>query len=257
MDAFMFEFSTGQWIILFASALLIGVSKTGVPGIGILVVPLMAEMFDAKLSTGMVLPMLAFADLFAVAYYRRHAVWSHVLKLLPWALVGIGTGSLVIGCISDAQLKLMIGFIVLAMLGLSFWRNFRKVKTIDIPTHWAFAAVLGFAAGLTTQLANAAGPIMVIYLLAMRLDKNEFIGTGAWYFLILNWLKIPLFIFDGRIGIESIKADLIVLPIIAIGAFAGIFLLKCLPQKWFNIVVQVLAVLAAFKLVASALSFFK
>jgi uncharacterized membrane protein YfcA len=253
-DFLKLEYTQTTWIVLALCAFLVGVGKTGVPGIGIVVVPLMAICFPAKASTGMLLPMLAVADIFAVAYYRRHAKWSHVLKLLPWALLGIGAGSIIIQYISDSQLKPVIGLIVLTILVVNFYRNRDKDAERRVPTHWLFAATLGFAAGLTTQLANAAGPIMIIYLLAMRLPKNEFIGTGAWYFLILNWLKVPLFIMDGRITVDSIIADLYVIPFIFVGAVLGIITLKKIPQKEFNITVQILAMLAALKLALSALT---
>jgi uncharacterized membrane protein YfcA len=107
---------------------------------------------------------------------------------------------------------------------------------------------MGFTAGLTTQLANAAGPVTTIYLLAMKLPKFEFIGTGAWYFLILNWLKMAIFTTEKRITLQTMAADISMLPLIAVGAIAGIFILKKVPQKWFNIIVQILAAAAALKL---------
>ncbi|MFA6716323.1 MAG: sulfite exporter TauE/SafE family protein [Victivallales bacterium] len=241
-----------QILIIILCALLVGVSKTGVPGVGILCVPLMALVFSAKMSTGLLLPMLAFADVFAVLYYHRHAQWKHVRRLLPWALLGIGVGSLIIRNINDAQLKPVIGFIVLVMLLVNYWRLRRNGDELNVPTHWGFAASLGFAAGVTTCLANAAGPIVVIYLLAMRLPKNAFIGTAAWYSLILNWLKIPLFVWDGRINMASFKLDLIMLPAIAVGALVGIVILKKIPQKYFNLIIQLLALAAAVKLCWSA-----
>lgn len=250
----MFDFTTldlnsSQWLILCLCALMVGIAKTGVPGIGILAVPLLALLFPAKASTGLLLPMLAFADLFAVAYYRRHAQWTHIIKLLPPALVGIAAGSVIIRHIDNAQLKPIIGFIVLSMLALNYWRNKRNTDNLHIPTHWSFALTIGFLAGVTTQLANAAGPIIIIYLLAMRFDKHKFIGTGAWYFLILNWLKIPLFVWDGRITLQSVKTDILMCPLVIVGVVLGIVILKKIPQKWFNIVVQLLALAAAIKLI--------
>ena len=245
------DYTVLQWTVLCLAALLIGINKTGVPGIGILVVPLMAGIFEAKLSTGLVLPMLAFADIFAVGYYHRHARWSHIIKLLPAALVGIAAGSVLIRYIQDFQLKPLIGATVLAMLIISYWHNRKNDDTKVVRSNIFFALAIGFFAGLSTQLANAAGPIMVIYLLAMRLDKYEFIGTGAWYFLILNWLKIPIFVWEGRINLVSIKTDVIVFPLIIIGAVVGILLLKQIPQKAFKATVQILAVLAALYLIAS------
>ena len=243
------DFDSSQWFVLCFCAVMVGVAKTGVPGIGILAVPLLALLFPAKASTGLLLPMLAFADLFAVAYYRRHARWPIIIRLLPPALVGIAAGSLLIRHIDNNQLKPLIGFIVLSMLVLNYWRTSRTKGSLHVPTHWSFAVTLGFFAGLTTQLANAAGPIMVIYLLAMRLDKHSFIGTGAWYFLILNWLKIPLFVWDGRITLLSLKTDLLMCPFIIVGVVLGILILKKIPQKWFNLIVQLLALAAAIKLI--------
>ncbi|MCF6174857.1 MAG: sulfite exporter TauE/SafE family protein [Victivallaceae bacterium] len=248
---FLPEYSLLQWCVLCGTALLVGVNKTGVPGIGIICVPLLAMTFPARMSTGLMLPILAMADIFAVAYYRRHANWKIILRLLPWALAGIGVGAIVIRYIDDRSLKPIIGIIILVLLVLNYCRLRFWSKEDQIPSHWAFAAAMGFSAGLTTQLANAAGPIMVIYLLSMRLPKNEYIGTGAWYFLILNWLKIPLFIMDGRISVESVKADFATLPFIAVGALAGILILKKLPLKWFNIIIQLLAVGTAIKLAIS------
>jgi uncharacterized membrane protein YfcA len=240
-----------QWVLLGVCALLVGITKTGVPGIGILCVPLMAMSFPARASTGILLPLLATADIFAVLYYRRHAHWNHVLRLLPWALLGLGSGSIIVRHISDLQLKPLIGFIVIVMLAINYWRQNRAGEELTVPKHWAFAASMGFTAGLTSQLANAAGPIMVIYLLAMGLSKNEFLGTSAWYFLILNWLKIPLFVYDGRITAASLRADLAVIPIIAIGAGLGIAIARYIPQKAFNKIVQLLALAAAVKLASS------
>jgi hypothetical protein len=250
----MFDFtsldlSLIQWTILCLCAVMVGITKTGVPGIGILAVPLLALIFPAKASTGLLLPMLAFADLFAVGYYHRHTQWNHIIKLLPPALVGIIAGSIIIRHIENVHLQPIIGIIVISMLALNYWRKKRDGQEVNIPSHWSFALTIGFLAGLTTQLANAAGPLIIIYLLAMRLEKYKFIGTCAWYFLILNWLKIPLFIWDGRITAESIKIDIIIFPLIVVGAVTGIFILKRIPQKWFNIVIQILVLTAAIKLI--------
>lgn len=240
------DFTGTQWLVMFICAVLVGLNKTALPGVGIIVVPLIASFFPARLSTGLLLPMLALADLFAVGYYHRHANWKIILKLLPAAIVGIAAGSIVIRQIDDQSLRPVIGIIVLVMLALNYLRE--KHLEQDFSESKIFACVMGFLAGLTTQLANAAGPVMTIYLLAMRLPKYEFIGTGAWYFLILNWLKMGIFATEGRITLQTVSADIAMLPLIAAGAFAGIYILKKVPQKWFNAVVQILAAAAAVKL---------
>jgi hypothetical protein len=134
------------------------------------------------------------------------------------------------------------------MLALNYIRDIRQQEDSRLPHHALFAAVMGFLAGLTTQLANAAGPIMVIYLLAMKLPKFEFIGTSAWFFLILNWIKVPIFISEGRIAATTFAVDSCMLPLIVGGAVAGLIILKRVPQKWFNIAMQIFAASAAIKL---------
>ena len=209
----------------------VGLNKTALPGMGIIVVPLMASFFPAGSSTGLLLVMLATGDLFAVGFYHRHANWRHILKLLPAALFGMAAGSVVIRRITDSQLAPVIGVIVLVMLILNYLYQRKLQDDSTLPHHWLFAVTMGFFAGITTQMANAAGPIMVIYLLAAKLPKFEFIGTGAWFFLIVNWLKVPIFISEGRITLESVTADIVMLPLIVAGAIAGLFILKNLPQK--------------------------
>ena len=227
-------------------AMVVGIAKTGVPGLGILPVPLMALVFDK--SPGILLGILILADLFAVAYHRHNANWGHVVRLLPPAFAGIVAGYLSLEHINDEQLRRIIGVIVLVMLGINYWRTRTKGRDAPVPGKWWFAIALGFMAGVTTMMANAAGPVMVIYLLAMRLPKMEFVGTSAWFFFVVNWLKVPLSAKLALMTVESVKLNLMMLPFIAIGAALGIFLLKRIPQKAFSIIVQILTVAAAIKL---------
>ena len=233
-------------------AFLVGISKTGIPGLGILPVPLMAAILPAKASVGVLLPMLIFADLFAAGYYRRHAQWKHIIALMPWTLLGIIAGYFAMDKVNDTQLKPIIGAIVLAMLILKFLQDRRKTlgdsQSISLTGQWAFVAMLGFFAGLTTMMANAAGPIMIIYLLSTGLAKTEFVGTGAWFFFIVNWVKVPFNIKLSLITPDSLKLDATLFPLIVIGAVTGILILKHIPQKLFRIVVMILAAAAAIKL---------
>jgi uncharacterized membrane protein YfcA len=236
------------WATVALCAVMIGTSKTGIPGLGILVVPLMALVLPTRQSTGILLGILILADVFAIIYHRRNARWLHVLRLLPPALAGIIVGYFGLKIVNDRQLKPIIGAIVLLMLGINYWRTKDKDKSTSIPSPWWLAVWLGFMAGITTMMANAAGPVMIIYLLAMRLPKTEFVGTAAWFFFVINWLKVPFSANLDLMTLESVKLDLIMLPFIAIGAFAGIFFLKRIPQKAFTTVVQILAAAAAIKL---------
>jgi uncharacterized membrane protein YfcA len=244
----MLDLSLIGWVVVALCAVMVGVTKTGIPGLGILVVPLMAIAIPARQSVGVLLGILILADLFAIVYHRRNARWGHVLRLLPAAFAGIVAGYFGLKVVNDEQLKPIIGGIVLVMLGINYWRTRTKDKDAPVPTQWWFAVGLGFMAGVTTMMANAAGPIMIIYLLAMQLPKIEFVGTGAWFFFVVNWLKVP---FSAKLTLmtaASVKLDLMMLPFIATGAVIGIFFLKRIPQKAFTAVVQILAAAAAIKL---------
>ena len=230
------------------SAILIGMAKTGLPGFGILVIPIFAAIFPAKQSTGLVLPMLIIADLFAVTYYKRHAIWSHLMRMLPLAAVGVVIGAWALDHVNDGQLRPIIGTIVLVMLAANYWRQRKLKEDTAIPKSLWFTVGMGISAGITTMMANAAGPIMTIYLVAMRLPKEAFIGTGAWYFCIINCFKVPFSAAQGLITRDSLMANLAMTPFIIIGALAGIRLVNRIPDHLFTAIVQVLAAIGALSL---------
>ena len=247
----MLDLDAIGWLVVGLCAFIVGMAKTGVPGLGILPSLLMVYVLPAQQSVGTLLGILILGDLFAAGYHRRNAKWSHMLRLIPPALAGIVAGFFALKAITNEQLKPIIGAIVLTMLALNYWRTCGRGEDVPIPTQWWFAAGLGFTAGLTSMMANAAGPIMIIYLLAMRLPKVEFVGTSAWFFFIVNWLKVPFQAGLDNMTATSVKLDLMMLPAIAAGAVVGIFFLHRIPQKAFNTVVQLLAVAAALKLLIS------
>ena len=244
----MLELSMTDWVLVGLCALMVGVTKTGVPGFGILVVPLMAMALPARLSVGALLGILILADVFAAIYYRRHAQWSQIARLLPAAFAGVVVGYFCLKFVSDEQLRPIIGVIILLLFGVHFFKEQYYGDESKIPKQLWFAVGMGFLAGVVTMMANAAGPVVVIYLLAMRLDKKEFIGTRAWFFFIINWIKVPFGANLELITAETVKLDLIMLPVIAVGAVTGILILKYIPQKTFRVVVQILAATAAIKL---------
>ncbi len=246
------------WVLVAGAALVVGISKTGVPGIGILAVVLLVFAVgadQAKQSVGLLLPALICGDLIAVAWYRRHAEWKHLVRLLPPAGVGIVAGYLLalwLGRIGqDQHLGRIIGAIVLTLLAIKRWWDWRGRRAggePPVPRHPSVAIVIGTLAGVTTMLANAAGPLLIIYLLAMRLDKHAFIGTAAWYFLMLNLFKVPFMVGLGWITAESLKVNLLMAPGILVGAVAGIYIFRWIPQRVFAATVEVLAAAAAVKL---------
>jgi uncharacterized membrane protein YfcA len=244
----MIDFNLLQWLLLFLCALLIGMSKVGVPGVSMIVVPVLAIIFGGKASTGILLPILMMADWFGVGYYHRHAKWSYLWKLLPWAFLGVGIALWVGEVVNDVWFKNIIAVMVFLSIGLMLWKD-RKKGSNFFPDTWWFAASMGVLGGFATMIGNVAGPIFAIYLLAMHLPKNNFIGTQAWFFLIINISKFPLHIFVWKtIDWQTLKLDLMLLPGIALGAFLGVLLVKRIPEKTYRAFVIIVTALSAFLL---------
>jgi uncharacterized membrane protein YfcA len=231
-----------QWIPALLAALCIGLSKSGLPGLGMVTVLLMAEILPARESTGAVLPLLICGDVLAVLVFQKHARWRLIGKVLPPALVGIVAGYFLMQRIPGQIFRPVIGWIVLLLSLLQFWRKRYPDTFQHIPhTRW-FAWTMGGASGLTTMMANSAGPVMSLYLLAMSLPKLEFVGTAAWFFLIINLVKVPFSAHLGLINGSSLSLDLALAPAVAAGIWAGGRLIKVLPQELFETVTLLFAV---------------
>jgi len=249
----MLDFNLYQWIIASLTAFIIGLTKTAVPGMGILTVPLAAEILPVRQSTGFLHPMLVAADILAVILYKRNAVWKHLLRLLPFALAGVGLGYAALGKLDDETLKPLIGCIIIVILAITLYRYIREKKghEMQVPKGIWFQASMGLFGGFTTMVSNTGGPIMALYLLSMRLPKDEYLGTGAWYFFILNSIKIPLSLSLGLITAESILTNLALLPLILIGGFCGIVFVKKVTQGVFDILAYSLTFVGALRLLTS------
>ena len=234
MDFSMWIQSPADWGVLFLSALLIGMSKAGIQGISLLAVPMMAVTFGAKPSTGLILPILCVADLIAVLYYRRVAEWRCVLKLLPSALAGFVAALFVDKLVPPEEFKHLMGACLLIVLAIMFWSDW-KGKSRALSARWWYAPLFGLMGGFTTMIGNAAGPVMAVYLLSVKMPKYNFAGTNAWFFLVVNYLKIPVQVFAwDNITPSSLLLDACTVPFILIGGMLGFAFVKKLPEKGFR-----------------------
>nr|WP_201300977.1 sulfite exporter TauE/SafE family protein [Sunxiuqinia indica] len=154
-----FDLTALQWFFMAVCGMLIGMSKVGVPGVSLIVVPILAFIFGGKQSTGVLLPILMMADLFGVGYYRRHAEWKYLLKILPWAFVGVGIALWVGEVVNDEQFKDIIAIVVFICIGLMLWKDRTKNGSL-FPDSWWFAALMGVLGGFATMIGNVAGPIL-------------------------------------------------------------------------------------------------
>jgi uncharacterized membrane protein YfcA len=248
------HFEAWQWALAITGALLVGVSKTGVAGLGLLSVVLFAQILPAKQATGIVLPLLICGDVIAVASYRRHTQWQYLWRLFPWTAASVFLGYFALGRIDDRQARLLIGGIVLGLLLLHLIQRTRRTASASGegaasgPRAVWLAPAIGVLAGFTTLVANAAGPLMVIYLLAMRLPKMEFVGTGAVFFLLLNSFKVPFMVNLGLINRDSFGLNLWLAPVVLAGAWLGRYALQRINQRAFENLALLLSAAAGVRL---------
>ena len=244
-----------EWALAFLAAFLVGLSKTGITGMGILAVALFAGLLPARESVGIVLIVLISADIVAVSTYRREAHWPSLVRLFPWAALGVILGAVLMSRIDDALMRRLIGIIV---TGLAVYLVAQRLRGADAKGNGGeslpgaprrmVAALTGISAGFTTMVANAAGPVMSLYLLSMRLPKYIFIGTAAWYFCAMNLFKVPFGVWAGIINGHSLLVSVKLIPLALVGALVGRAAVRHIHQRLFENLVLVLTLIAGVRL---------
>ena len=238
-----------QWALAVAGALGMGISKAGFPGMSLVHVLVFALVFGARNSTGIILPMLIAADVLAVRAFRQHARWVYIRRMLPATVVGIVVGFALMGRLAEAAFAPLIGVIILVLTVLQAGRMARPDLLADVPHSHAFAWTMGLLAGITTMLANAAGPIMTLYALSVSLPKFELVGTIAWFFFIVNLVKVPFSAWLGLIRADTLTLNLVLVPVVFTGVAIGRWLTHRVPQRLFDGLLLTFAAVAALRLV--------
>jgi uncharacterized membrane protein YfcA len=237
-------------MLALAGAALIGMAKAGLAGCGLAAVVLFADAFGAKASTGVVLPLLIAADFMGYALLRRGGgTWRQIWPLVPPACVGVVIGWWLLDRLDNALARQVIGWLIFSLLVLKLLLDWQRHRLAELHRHPAFVNSLGAAAGVTTMLANAAGPVMTVYLLAHRFGKGDYLGIFTRFFLFMNLFKVPFSAQIGLINRPSLLTNLLLLPAVVLGIWIGWKTVKVMSQRVFEWAVFVFALLAALKLV--------
>lgn len=228
-----YDLTVSEIALVVLSSFLLGMGKAGIKGLGVIIVLLMAMVFGSKTSTGILIPIMVFADILAVFYYHQHAQWKFLLKLLPMMVIGVLFGVWLGNHISQEAFKQLMAVFILIAVVIMFLLD--TMKTGKIPNSSLFAGSMGLFSGITSMIGNLAGSFADIYFLAMRLPKNEFIGTAAWLFLIINVFKLPFHIFSWHtVSGESVLLNLILVPFVWIGFLLGVFIVKRISNSFYR-----------------------
>lgn len=229
-------------------AFCLGFSKTGFPGLALVNVLLMAELFGAKESVGIILPLLICADITVFPMFRRYAKWSDVVPLLIPISFGLVAGYLVLGRIDNSVARPAIGGIILGMVGMQLLRVYRQQFLANLPDASSFRWGSGLVIGVSTMMANAAGPAYSIYALVHKMPKEKFLGIGARTFLLVNIVKVPFLADLDIITTRSLAIDAAVLPGVIAGIFVGRRLIARIPQKMFELLLYIFSIIAGVRL---------
>lgn len=235
------------WAVLALAALTIGLAKTAIPGGGILPVALFAAVLPARTSTAALLLLLIVGDLFALVAYRRHAHWPTLLRLAPAVAAGLLAGFAFLAIGDDNIVRRAIGVILLVMIAVTLWRRWRQSKKGAAPAEHGIviASSYGALAGFTTMVANAAGPVMSMYFLAMRTPVQVFLGTSAWFFAIVNLVKVPFLAGIGLFSGPVLLMDAVLIPLVVVGALVGVRVARRMKQQVFDWIVITLTIVGA------------
>jgi len=236
------EVSAGGWALLAVAAVIVGISKTALPGAATLSVAIFAGVLPSRASTATLLVLLIVGDVFALWAYRRHADWRTLLRLAPAVVAGLLVGAVFLALADDVSVRRVIGVILLVLVAITLWR--RRVDPVVAPSR-SVAVAYGSLGGFTTMVANAGGPVMSMYFLAAKFPVKTFLGTAAWFFAVVNIAKLPFSIGLGLLTPQSLLIDLVLVPAVLIGAFGGRLLADRLDQTLFERFVIVLTVVGA------------
>ena len=243
------DLSTHAWLIALGAALCTGLSKSGFGPFGLLTIIFMAEVVPPQESTGVVLPLLIFADVLAVRSFHEHASWNVLRTLLPATCIGIITGWWIMPRIPTEFFGHTLGWIILALIGVILIQRIRPQLLAWFTEHPLLGLGCGWAAGVTTMIANAAGPITAFYFLSQRYTKMVMVGTGAWFYFTINVVKLPFSWQLGLLNPKSLFLDLILLPGVFLGFWIGRLFLKKISQNLFEWILILMAFGAALRMI--------
>ncbi len=240
------ELSNSAIVAMVFTAFSIGIAKSGLPGLVTVITPFVAMTMPSRMATGIMLPLLIVADIVSVIYWRRKALWQYLRWLIPGAAAGLALGFLLLRAIDDATFTPIMGVLIIVVsllsIGLDRFKFRFNHESIIIPLG------IGLVAGIFNMLANGAAPVLALYLLALKINKEDFVGTNAWFFLVINIAKLPFSIAIGSVQVSHLGFDAMLLPLVAIGGLVGVKILKKIPQKVFNFAIQALALFSGARL---------
>ncbi|HEX7002843.1 MAG TPA: sulfite exporter TauE/SafE family protein [Trueperaceae bacterium] len=251
-----FGLAPDAFVLVVLATLLVGVAKAGFGGgVGVVATPLVALAMPVPEAAALMLPILIGTDVFTVGQYRRNLSLPDLRLLLPAAVVGVIAGALAFDLFTEHEraLEIAVGILALSFVGwrLVAPRLLERLHEVAAPSP-AWGGLLGAIAGFGSTLAHAGGPPLTVYLLPRGLDRRQFVGTIAWFFFILNLVKLIPYGWLGLLSVRRLSLALALLPVAWLGAWLGVRLLGALDERLFTRLVTVLLAITGLQLLIGA-----
>ncbi len=232
------------------AVILLGLSKGGFAGLGMLGMPLMALTIPPVQAAAITLPILIVQDVFSVWIYRRSFDARNLRILLPGAAAGILLAYLLAARVPDAVVALVLGTISIVFALRRFLARYAAIPPTPTKPSRPAGTFWGAVAGFTSMIAHAGGPPFQIYMLPQHLPRDLFVGTGVVFFALVNWIKVPPYLALGQLTTESLLTSAALFPLAIASTWAGVWLVRRVSGERFYDVVYALLLLLGCKLVA-------
>lgn len=232
------------------SALLVGLSKGGLPAIGMLAVPVLSLVMSPVKAAVLLLPIYIISDIMGIWLYRRDYSAANLRILIPAGVFGVWVGWLTASILSDRAIMFLIG-VVGAAFCLNVWLR-KQANAPAQPAHTAKGWFWGSLAGFTSFISHAGAPPFQVYMLPQKLPKLEFAGTATIVFAVINAAKILPYQNLQPYSSETLWSAAVLIPFALIGAVCGAFLTRRIADVWFFRIVQISLFAVSLKLISNA-----
>jgi len=225
------------------AAMLVGLSKGGLPIVGMLGVPILALVVSPVHAAGLLLPIFVVSDWFGLWAYRKEFSARNLAILVPGAVVGIGLGWLTAAHVSEDAVTLLVGLIGLVFVAdrIRTAGHERPARPADVPRGLFWGAITGF----TSFVSHSGAPPYQMYALPQRLPKMVYAGTSTIFFTIVNAVKLIPYWALGQLSLANLKTMLVLFPPAIAATWIGVHLTRRLPEVlFFRLVMTALAVVS-------------
>lgn len=229
-----------MWVMIGLAAFLVGLGKGGLGGmVGALTTAMMAQVLPPEKVIGLVLPLLIIGDAFAVAAHWGKWDRGLILQLVPSAILGVLLSTYFLYQITGEGLRLTLGVIVLVFVIYKLLEG-RLLRQLEYRPKRSHGWVAGIVSGITSTLAHGGGPPLSIFLVIQGLKPERFAATAAFFFFVLNWIKVPSYWFAGLFDWGLIRSALWVCPLVPMGVWSGKWLVRRVGRVAFERVILLL-----------------